>query len=132
MCVKWVKVIGWDSRTRLRVATGRFVIVYLQKICFYYLLQFSSSYTAILHMKYGKEFRNMEFSRKRFEKFTERARKVLDLALEEAQHEQSEMIGTEHILLALVNEGGGVAAKVLEQIGTTNETLRNTIRSLRD
>ena len=66
MCVKWVRVIGWDSRTRLRVATDRFVIVHLQKICFYYLLQFSFSYTAILHMKYGKEFWNMEFSRKRY------------------------------------------------------------------
>ncbi len=53
----------------------------------------------------------------RFEKFTERARRVLTLAQEEAQHFNHSYIGTEHILLGLVREEGGVAAKVLANLG---------------
>ena len=49
----------------------------------------------------------------RFDKFTERARKVLQLAQEEAQRFNHNYIGTEHLLLGLVREGEGVAAKVL-------------------
>ena len=53
----------------------------------------------------------------RFDKFTERARKVLTLAQEEAQRFNHNYIGTEHLLLGLVREGDGVAARVLEQPG---------------
>jgi ATP-dependent Clp protease ATP-binding subunit ClpC len=53
----------------------------------------------------------------RFEKFSERARKVLTLAQEEAQRFNHSYIGTEHILLGLVREGEGVAAKVLANLG---------------
>ncbi|MFQ5826061.1 MAG: ATP-dependent Clp protease ATP-binding subunit [Dehalococcoidia bacterium] len=53
----------------------------------------------------------------RFEKFSERARKVLTLAQEEAQRFNHSYIGTEHILLGLVREGEGVAAKVLSNLG---------------
>src|SRR5215469_4272498 len=49
--------------------------------------------------------------RDRFDKFTERARKVLSLAQEEAQRFNHNYIGTEHLLLGLVREGEGVAAK---------------------
>src|SRR5919106_590890 len=50
----------------------------------------------------------------RFDKFTERARKVLQLAQEEAQRFNHNSIGTEHLLLGLVREGEGVAKKVIE------------------
>ncbi len=53
------------------------------------------------------------FSEK-FEKFTERARLVLSLAQEEAQQLNHNYIGTEHLLLGLVREGEGVAARVLQ------------------
>ena len=53
----------------------------------------------------------------RFDKFTERARKVLTLAQEEAQRFNHNYIGTEHLLLGLVREGDGVAAKVLGNLG---------------
>src|SRR6476659_4443532 len=53
----------------------------------------------------------------RFDKFTERARKVLQLAQEEAQRFNHNYIGTEHLLLGLVREGEGVAAKVLANLG---------------
>ncbi|MCD6453302.1 MAG: ATP-dependent Clp protease ATP-binding subunit [Dehalococcoidales bacterium] len=53
----------------------------------------------------------------RFEKFSERARKVLTLAQEEAQSLNHSYIGTEHILLGLVREGEGIAAKVLTNLG---------------
>src|SRR3954452_18185016 len=53
----------------------------------------------------------------RFDKFTERARKVLQLAQEEAQRFNHNYIGTEHILLGLVREGDGVAAHVLNNLG---------------
>jgi ATP-dependent Clp protease ATP-binding subunit ClpC len=49
----------------------------------------------------------------KFDKFTERARKVLTLAQEEAHRFNHNYIGTEHLLLGLVREGDGVAARVL-------------------
>lgn len=51
--------------------------------------------------------------REKFEKFTERARKVVNLAHEEAERFRHNYIGTEHLLLGLVREGEGIAAKVL-------------------
>ena len=63
----------------------------------------------------------------RFEKFTERARKVMSLAQEEAQRFNHNYIGTEHILLGLVAEGDGVAAKVLTSLGVELEQVRNAV-----
>ena len=51
--------------------------------------------------------------KERFDRFTERARKVLRLAQEEAQRFNHNYIGTEHLLLGLIREGDGVAANVL-------------------
>ena len=53
----------------------------------------------------------------RFEKFSERARKVLALAQEEAQRFSHSYIGTEHILLGLSREPEGIASKVIEVLG---------------
>ena len=63
----------------------------------------------------------------RFDKFTERARKVLSLAQEEAQRFQHNYIGTEHLLLGLVREGEGVAAKVLSNLGIELYRVRNAV-----
>src|SRR3990172_368546 len=49
-----------------------------------------------------------------FENFTERARKVMSIARQEAQRLNSEFIGTEHMLLGIVKEGGGTACRVLK------------------
>jgi ATP-dependent Clp protease ATP-binding subunit ClpA len=65
--------------------------------------------------------------RDRFDKFTERARKVLSLAQEEAQRFQHNYIGTEHLLLGLVSEGEGVAAKVLNNLGVELYRVRNAV-----
>jgi ATP-dependent Clp protease ATP-binding subunit ClpC len=65
--------------------------------------------------------------RDRFDKFTERARKVLSLAQEEAQRFQHSYIGTEHLLLGLVREGEGVAAQVLHNLGVELQTVRNAV-----
>jgi ATP-dependent Clp protease ATP-binding subunit ClpA len=62
-----------------------------------------------------------------FDKFTERARKVMNLAQEEAQHYQHNAIGTEHLLLGLVREGESVAAQVLESLGVTLEQVRKAV-----
>jgi ATP-dependent Clp protease ATP-binding subunit ClpA len=62
--------------------------------------------------------------RDRFDKFTERARKVLSLAQEEAQRFQHNYIGTEHLLLGPVREGEGIAAGVLESLGVNLEKVR--------
>src|SRR5262245_17557573 len=51
-----------------------------------------------------------------YERFTDRARKVMQLANQEAQRFNHEYIGTEHILLGLVKEGAGVAAHVLKNL----------------
>jgi ATP-dependent Clp protease ATP-binding subunit ClpA len=65
--------------------------------------------------------------RDRFDKFTERARKVLSLAQEEAQRFRHNYIGTEHLLLGLVREGEGVAAKVLLKLGVELQTVRDSV-----
>ncbi|NWJ98394.1 MAG: ATP-dependent Clp protease ATP-binding subunit [Chloroflexi bacterium] len=63
----------------------------------------------------------------RFEKFTERARKVLTLAQEEAQRFNHNYIGTEHLLLGLVREGDGVAARVLNNLGVELHKVRSAV-----
>ena len=65
--------------------------------------------------------------RENFEKFTERARNVLSLAQEEAQRFGHNYIGTEHLLLGLVREEEGVAAKVLRNLGVELTSVRNSI-----
>src|SRR5215216_4746613 len=62
-----------------------------------------------------------------FDKFTERARKVLTLAQEEAQRFNHNYIGTEHLLLGLVREGDGVAAKVLGNLGVELNKVRSAV-----
>src|SRR5215467_11314421 len=66
----------------------------------------------------------------RFHKFTERARKVLHLAQEEAQRLQHNYIGTEHLLLGLIREGEGVAATVLRNLGVDLDKARSSIESI--
>ena len=63
----------------------------------------------------------------RFEKFSERARRVLTLAQEEAQHLNHSYIGTEHILLGLLREEEGVAAKVLTGLGANLGKVRSGV-----
>jgi ATP-dependent Clp protease ATP-binding subunit ClpA len=68
--------------------------------------------------------------RDRFEKFTERARRVLSLAQDEAQRFNHNYIGTEHLLLGLVREGDGVAAKVLSNLGVDLAQARERVELL--
>ncbi len=63
----------------------------------------------------------------RFDKFTERARKVLALAQEEAQRFNHSYISTEHILLGIVSEGTGVGTKVLANLGVDLEKVRTAV-----
>ncbi len=62
-----------------------------------------------------------------FERFTDRARRVLVLAQEEARELNHAFIGTEHILLGLIREGEGVAAKALDALGVTFEVVREKV-----
>jgi ATP-dependent Clp protease ATP-binding subunit ClpC len=62
-----------------------------------------------------------------FERFTDRARRVLVLAQEEARLLNHNFIGTEHILLGLIHEGEGVAAKALESLGISLEAVREKV-----
>ena len=65
-----------------------------------------------------------------YEKFTDRARKVLSLARDEAKRFNHQHIGTEHILLGLVQEGSGVAAMVLENMDVDLKKLRLEIEKM--
>ncbi len=65
-----------------------------------------------------------------FERFTERARKVLALAQEEAERSHHSYIGTEHVLLGLLREGDGIAAKALNNLGVEIDKVRKTIEPL--
>jgi len=67
-----------------------------------------------------------------FDKFSTRAKKVVSLALEEAQHLQHTTVGTEHLLLGLVREGESVAARVLEELGVTIEKVRKAVEEAKE
>jgi len=62
-----------------------------------------------------------------FERFTDRARGVVVLAEEEARILNHDYIGTEHILLGLIHEGDGVAAKTLESLGISLQAVRQEV-----
>ena len=72
----------------------------------------------------GENLGNMQG---RFDKFTNRARKVLSLAQEEAQRFNHNYIGTEHLLLGLIREGDGVGAVVLRNLGVELDKARNAV-----
>ncbi len=63
-----------------------------------------------------------------FERFTDRARRVLVLAQEEAKELNHNFIGTEHIMLGLLKEGEGIAAKALESLGASIDAAREKLR----
>ena len=65
-----------------------------------------------------------------FERFTERARKVLTLAQAEAEKAGGGYIGTEHLLLALLDEGGGLAARALRALGVGAEAVRQRLEQV--
>ncbi|MDQ3324689.1 MAG: ATP-dependent Clp protease ATP-binding subunit [Actinomycetota bacterium] len=65
-----------------------------------------------------------------FERFTDRARRVVVLAQEEARMLSHNYIGTEHILLGLIHEGEGVAAKALESLGISLEAVRAQVEDI--
>ena len=65
-----------------------------------------------------------------FERFTDRARRVVVLAQEEARMLNHNYIGTEHILLGLIHEGEGVAAKALESLGIALEGVRQQVEEI--
>jgi ATP-dependent Clp protease ATP-binding subunit ClpC len=62
-----------------------------------------------------------------FERFTDRARRVVVMAQEEAGTLDHSYVGTEHILLGLIREGAGVAAKALESMGIGPDTVRQQV-----
>src|ERR1700742_4299257 len=65
-----------------------------------------------------------------FERFTDRARRVVVLAQEEARMLNHNYIGTEHILLGLIHEGEGVAAKALESLGISLDSVREQVQDI--
>jgi ATP-dependent Clp protease ATP-binding subunit ClpC len=65
-----------------------------------------------------------------FERFTDRARRVVVLAQEEARMLSHDYVGTEHILVALIREGGGIAAQALQSLGITEEAARQQVEDV--
>ena len=65
-----------------------------------------------------------------FDRFTDRAKKVMSLARQEAQRFNHEYIGTEHVLLGLVQEGSGVAANVLKNMNVDLEKIRHEVEKI--
>src|SRR6476659_9678156 len=65
-----------------------------------------------------------------FERFTDRARRVVVLAQEEARMPNHNYIGTEHILLGLIHEGEGVAAKALESLSISLDGVREQVQEI--
>ncbi len=62
--------------------------------------------------------------------FTPRAKRVLELSIDEARMHNHNYVGTEHLLLALIREGEGVAARVLQDLGADHEKVRKEIMKL--
>lgn len=65
-----------------------------------------------------------------YEKFTDRARKVMQLASQEAQRFNHESIGTEHLLLGLVKEGSGLAVRVLKNLDVDRRKIRREVEKI--
>src|SRR6516162_2806437 len=65
-----------------------------------------------------------------YERFTDRARKVMQLANQEAQRFNHEYVGTEHVLLGLIKEGSGVAANVLKNLEIDLRKIRNEVEKI--
>jgi ATP-dependent Clp protease ATP-binding subunit ClpA len=65
-----------------------------------------------------------------FERFTDRARRVVELAQEEARMLGHDYVGTEHLLLGLIHEGEGVAAQVLESLGISLQAVRQQVEDI--
>ena len=65
-----------------------------------------------------------------FERFTDRARRVVVMAQEEARALNHNYIGTEHILLGLMNEGHGIAARALEALGVSPDATRQQVKEI--
>lgn len=64
------------------------------------------------------------------ERFTQRARRVLSLAHAEAERARQNSIGTEHLLLGLMDEEGGVAGRVLRELGMTSDRVREVVQRI--
>jgi ATP-dependent Clp protease ATP-binding subunit ClpC len=64
--------------------------------------------------------------------FTPRAKKILELSLREALNTGSEVIGTQHLLLGLIDEGDGVGAQILQRLGATTQAVREAVTTLAD
>src|ERR1700677_2284044 len=69
-------------------------------------------------------------ARSMFERFTDRARRVVVFAQQEARGLDHDYIGPEHILLGLVHEGAGVAPKALESLGISLDTVRQQVEEI--
>ncbi len=67
-------------------------------------------------------------SRDPYDKFTERARRTLTLAVGEAHYLKHDDIGTEHLLLGLISEGDGIAGRILHELGLNLDTVRYTVQ----
>lgn len=78
----------------------------------------------------GRQLSARSLEGKMFNRFTERARKVIVYAKEEARRFNHDYIGTEHLLLGLIREGEGVAAAVLQKLGLDLETIRLEVEKL--
>jgi ATP-dependent Clp protease ATP-binding subunit ClpC len=74
--------------------------------------------------------RGRRAARSMFERFTDRARRVVVLAQEEARMLNHNYIGTEHLLLGLIGEGAGVAAKALESLGISLAAVRQQVKEI--
>src|SRR5689334_20395837 len=66
----------------------------------------------------------------KMERFTQRARRVLSLAQEEAETLNHNIIGTEHLLIALIREEGGLAGQVLSELGLEQYRVRELIQEM--
>jgi ATP-dependent Clp protease ATP-binding subunit ClpC len=78
----------------------------------------------------GEETNTGKAALSMFERFTDRARRVVVLAQEEARTLNCNYVGTEHLLVALIREGGGVAAQALQSLGITEEASRHQVEEV--
>jgi ATP-dependent Clp protease ATP-binding subunit ClpA len=79
---------------------------------------------------HGEQAKARKAALSMFERFTDRARRVVVLAQEEARMLNHDHVGTEHVLLGLIREGGGVAARALESLGITEEAARQQVEEI--
>ena len=122
--MRWIKAQSWDGNIRLAVRRPKRYYQMIERKDNMLLVTFLICIFTVSLLLAHKSPAEVPA------KFTERARIIINYANEEAIRLNHDKIDTEHLLLGLVHEGQGIAARALEELGVSLERLETSIKSM--